>query len=109
MSAPELKPCPFCGNTSPFTYITFSCAVLECKCGATLKKCAAQVMYKKDELPEALKPYAYEAELLVIRNADGSETAWPDHGYIGVNVMGAFAHAGITEHWNRRVTEGAEP
>ena len=98
----ELKPCPFCGNLTPFTYISFACAVLECTCGVKMKGGAVKVMYKKEDLPEALKPHTYEATGLVLLKKDGEQVKWPDHGYIGVNVIEAFRHAGLLEMWNRR-------
>jgi len=98
----ELLPCPFCGHTSPWTFIHFSCAVLRCRCGAEMQDGSAQVMYQREALPPELLPFSYEPTLLVIQNQDGSRTPYPDHGYIGVNVLAAFERAGITARWNRR-------
>lgn len=99
----ELLPCPFCGEGSPFTYISFSCAVLRCRCGSEMEGGAVRVMYKRDELPEELKPHSYEPTLLVMRQGD-KEIRYPDHGYVGVNAIAAFGHAGVTAKWNRRTT-----
>jgi hypothetical protein len=99
----ELKPCPFCGNERPYTYISVSCAVLRCQCGATMEKASAQVLYKRSDVPDDLKPYIYEANALSMKQPDGSVLGYPEHGYVGINVLAAFEHAGITERWNRRV------
>ena len=98
-----LKPCPFCGKTNPFTYISFSCCVLRCECGASFKDSSVLVMYKRGEVPSELEPYTYEPKLLVIQDRNGNQTPYPDHGYVGINAHAAFAHAGITEKWNRRI------
>lgn len=100
----ELKPCPFCGNELPWTHISFNTAVLECGCGATFRggSAAVKTLYKRDEVPENLRPYVYEPDLLTIIK-DGKEVGYPEHGYVGVNVVAAFWFSGITEKWNRRV------
>lgn len=99
----DIKPCPFCGHTLPFTHITFSCAVIECPtCQATMRDASAQTMYKRDELPEHLVPYSYEPVLLTI-NKSGVEIEYPHHGYVGVNVTAAFHFSGVLDRWNKRV------
>lgn len=98
----NLKPCPCCGNKHPFTYITFSCAVLRCDCGLEIHNGAVSVVYQWDEIPKELIPFSYEPTLLEIKQEDGPNKKYPDHGYIGVNVMAAFEHAGLTKIWNTR-------
>jgi hypothetical protein len=97
----EIKPCPFCGHKYPWTFITAFVAVLRCQCGATMEDAAVRVLYKRDELPEQLKDHTYEPELLVIKDGD-RKIPYPDHGYIGVNVIAAFAHSGVLARWNAR-------
>lgn len=97
----ELLPCPMCGHRSPFTYITFSTAVLRCSCGVTMEHAAVRVMYERHSVPEALKPYTYEATLLQIQDR-GRLLSHPEHGFIGVNAMAAFEYEGVTARWNRR-------
>jgi len=99
----QILSCPFCGNSSPFTYISFNCVVLECDCGAKISGGAACVMYKRDELPEELRPHSYEPTALVIQDKDGKETPYPDHGYIGVSALAALKHCGALDKWNKRV------
>lgn len=99
----DLLPCPMCGRNFPFTYISFNTAVLRCHCGVEMHKGAVTVMYKRDEIPEALKPHTYEPTCLVMKMSDGREVGYPDHGYVGVDAMAAFWHAGITKKWNSRV------
>ena len=107
MSEPtELKPCPFCGNTSPFTYISYDIAVLRCSCGVKLEHCSARVMYLRNEVPPELLPFTYEPTLLVMVKADGTSIPYPDHNLVGIHVMAAFEHAGLTAIWNRRVITG---
>jgi hypothetical protein len=98
----DLLPCPFCGDRSPFTYITFSCAVLRCSCGAEINGGAVTVMYQRGDVPDGLKSHIYEPNCLVIIR-DGKEIKYPDHGYVGVNVMAAFEYAGLTAKWNNRI------
>lgn len=99
----ELLPCPMCGNTLPFTHISFNCAALECNCGLTLKNAAVRTMYKREEVPLALERHTYEPTLLVIRSKDNIDTPYPEHGYVGVNAVAAFNLYGHTARWNRRV------
>jgi len=107
MSAePEIKPCPFCGNCSPFTYITVFTAVIECDCGATLRKNSATVLYKLDEVPNELSDHTYDAKLLVMRQHDGTSKEWPDHGYVGVNALAALEYSGALGRWNARNPSG---
>ena len=101
VSPAELLPCPFCGNNSPWTYISFSCVVLRCSCGAEMHNGAAKVMYQRGEVPEELLAHTYEPDALVILK-DGKEVHYPDHGYVGVNALAAFEHAGLTDKWNAR-------
>lgn len=105
--AGELLPCPFCGRNFPWTYITFSCAVLRCSCGAEMHNGSVNVMYKHGEVPTALLAHTYEPTALVILK-DGKEIPYPDHGYVGVNVLAAFAHAGLTAKWNMRTSAQVE-
>lgn len=105
-AAPRLLPCPMCGAHAPWTYISFSCAVLRCRCGVELEGAAVQVMYPRDKLPLALARYSYEPDLLVIRT-DTGDVPYPDHGYVGVNAEAAFALYGHTARWNRRVQRSA--
>lgn len=98
----SLLPCPMCNASSPFTYISFNCAVLECGCGVKLKDAAVRTMYKREEVPLALERHTYEPTLLVIRNKDNVEIPYPDHGYVGVNAVEAFNLYGHTARWNRR-------
>jgi hypothetical protein len=97
----ELLPCPFCGNKSPFEYISPWTAVIRCECGIELHQGSVHVLYQRDEVPEALKAHTYEPTCLVVER-DGKQLPYPDHGYVGVNVMAAFEFAGLTEKWNRR-------
>lgn len=97
-----LLPCPFCGTSYPFTYISFSTAVLRCTCGATMKDSAACVMYKREELPPELKDFTYEPTALTIKKKDGTLVNYPDHGYVGINALAAFEYHGITAKWNKR-------
>lgn len=108
MSAASLLPCPMCGSPSPFTYISFTCAVLRCKCGVTLEDAAVRVMYRRADLPLALERHAYEPTLLVIRTENG-DIPYPDHGYVGVSATAAFALYGHTARWNRRAVAKATP
>lgn len=98
----KLLPCPFCGNKFPFTHITFSCAVLRCKCGAEFQHGSVCVMYKRGEVPKELEPHTYEANALAIRKEDGSLVEYPEHGYVGVELLAALDHAGLLAKWNRR-------
>lgn len=106
MNAPSLRPCPMCGSAMPFTYISFSCAVLRCRCGLTMEGASVQVMYRRADLPLALERHSYEPTALVIRTATG-DVPYPDHGYVGVDAQAAFALYGHTARWNRRVSTGA--
>lgn len=101
--AEKLLPCPHCGNDWPWEFITAHIAVIRCSdCGAEMKNGAVPVLYKRDKVPAELVGKTYEATALVIKNADGTENGYPDHGYVGVSVDVAFEHAGLTEKWNRR-------
>ena len=61
----DIKPCPFCGNKMPFSYYNASTAYLGCdNCGINFG--SAQVIYKRDELPQELKGLEYEADALEI-------------------------------------------
>lgn len=98
----ELLPCPFCGSCVPYQYISFSCAVLRCECGAEMNGASVRVMYKRGEVPPELLPFTYEPTALVMI-LNGKEVGYPDHGYVGVNALAAFEHAGFTEKWNTRI------
>lgn len=97
----EFLPCPFCGNRWPWTHITFSCAVLRCSCGVEMQNGAVQVMYRRGEVPQELLAHAYEPTAFAILK-DGEEVPYPEHGYVGVNVLAAFEYAGLTSKWNTR-------
>ena len=73
-----------------------------------MKDGAVLVMYKREDLPEALKPYAYEPTLLVMKQADGSLINYPEHGYIGVDAIAAFHHSGALDKWNTRTNSTEE-
>jgi hypothetical protein len=105
----DLLPCPMCGSSSPFTHITFSCAVLRCNCGVSLDGASVRTMYKREDVPLALERHTYEPILLVMRNKDGVETPYPDHGYVGVNAIEAFNLYGHLARWNRRVSKKGTP
>lgn len=99
-----IKPCPFCGNRNPFTYISFSCAVLRCSCGVEVSAptAAVRVCYReRKDIPTALMPYTYPTTALAIREGD-KVIEYPHHGYVGVSAPAAFAHSGALEIWNRR-------
>ena len=97
----DINPCPFCGNKMPFGYYNPSTAYLGCdNCGINFG--SAQVIYKRDELPEELKGLEYEADALVIIEEDGTETKYPEHNRVGINCVTAFDHKGILSKWNNR-------
>lgn len=97
----DIKPCPFCGNKMPFSYYNPSTAYLGCdNCGINFG--SAQVIYKRDELPEELKGLEYEADALVIIEEDGTKTKYPEHNRVGINCVIAFDHKGILSKWNNR-------
>ena len=98
----DLKPCPFCGAEMPWTVITFSCAVLRCRCGAEMEHGSVRIAYPETEIPPELREHAYPAQCLALRMKDGSLLNWPEHGYWGINIPAAFDHAGLTAKWNRR-------
>lgn len=104
----ELLPCPFCGDKWPVEYISRYAAVLSCTCGATIRDACVPILYRVGKVPLALLAHIYEAKLLVMRqkSSDGTvvDLAWPDHGMVGVNLLAALEHAGVTAKWNRRVT-----
>lgn len=97
----DIKPCPFCGKQHPFGYYNAFTAYLGCdNCG--VKFGSVRVLYKKDELPEELKGLERPADALIIRQEDGTELPFPEHGYYSINCVIAFDHAGILLKWNRR-------
>lgn len=102
----ELLPCPFCGNEHPFIFITFYCVVLRCSCGVEVTNGSACVMYERDKLPPELVGHTYELDGLILEKADGTRRNYPEHGMIGVSAPVAFAHAGLTKIWNKRVGNG---
>lgn len=84
-----VNPCPFCGSVLPFRYISISCVVMECSCGATMKDGAARIYYSKyEDIPEELEDYAYEPT---------GQEGWC------ISASAALWHAGILDKWNRRV------
>ena len=44
------------------------------------------------------------------KNSDGTvvDLALPDHGMVGVNLLAALEHAGVTAKWNRRTAKDKE-
>ena len=97
----DIKPCPFCGNKMPFSYYNASTAYLGCdNCGINFG--SAQVIYKRDELPQELKGLEYEADALEIVEEDGTRTKYPEHNMVGINCVIAFDHKGILAKWNKR-------
>lgn len=100
----DLLPCPFCGEKFPFTYISYNCCVLECKCGIGIAGCkgGVTVVYDSmDAVPEELKPYARPASGLAFKDGDRI-VEWEEHGKVGLSCMRAFEHAGLTKIWNNR-------
>lgn len=89
MSA-ELLPCPMCGNKSPWTYISQSCAVIRCKCGIELRGSPVRTMYEPAEVPLVFERYVTHAEAL------------SDMGYVWVSPLDSFYVLGHTARWNRR-------
>lgn len=96
----EIKPCPFCGNLSPFGYHNPFIAYLGCN-NCEIYFGSVKVIYKKDELPQELKEYTYEPKMLSIEK-DGKTIDYPEHNMVGVNAIAAFNNAGILEKWNNR-------
>jgi hypothetical protein len=103
----DIKSCPFCGNKTPFSYHNYHTACLGCQnCGFSFG--SVTVIYKRDELPEALKGLEYEPKSLVIIDKEGKEVGYPEHGFVGINCVIAFDYAGILEKWNRRSNDSPE-
>ena len=105
-----IHPCKHCGNTMPWTWITYSCCVLRCSCGIELHAASVRGVYKKVALydgdPELLPPeieqYANPADgLTIIERGTGREISWPEHGYWSVPVDRSFEHFGHAAKWNR--------
>lgn len=99
----KLKPCPFCGYELPWKFISFTCCVLECRCGASLTDNAVQTAYHKpdlDNLPHLL-PYAtaLEQEVSVITLSGDTKTC-NDFWCVPADV--AFYYGGVTSRWNKR-------
>ena len=101
----ELLPCPFCGCTDVWQYITFSSVKIECRdCGAKTDKNCACVMYKRDNPPQQLVGVeTYEPTLLVIQTGT-EEIPYPDHGYVGVSALTALKAYGAVDRWNQRLS-----
>ena len=97
----DIKPCPFCGNKIPFSYYNASTAYLGCD-NCRINFGSAQVIYKRDELPQELKGLEYEADALEIVEEDGTITKYPEHNMVGINCVIAFDHKGILSKWNKR-------
>jgi len=97
----DIKPCPFCGNKMPFSYYNVFTAYLGCDaCGINFG--SAQVVYKRNELPEDLKGLEYEADALEVIEENGTRTKYPEHNRVGINCVIAFDHKGILAKWNAR-------
>ncbi len=101
----KIKPCPLCGYEYPFTYRSVWTAVIECKCGLKLEGTCVTVVDKLNNFPEPLRALARPAECLIIKNDDGIEKHFPEHGYYGVSCVEAFKHYGHLDRWNRRAEE----
>ena len=97
----DIKPCPFCGNKMPFSYYNAFTAYLGCD-NCRINFGSAQVIYKRDELPQELKGLEYEADALEIVEEDGTITKYPEHNMVGINCVIAFDHKGILSKWNKR-------
>lgn len=99
----EILPCPFCGCTNVWGYISCFTVQLKCReCGAHTKGNCATVIYKKNNPPSQLIGVeTYEPDALTIKEGD-KEIAYPEHGYVGVNAMLALKAYGAIDRWNKR-------
>lgn len=106
----EILPCPCCGNTCPWTFLTYSCCVLRCDCGIELNGAVVRAVYKKTPgpecIPDELLPFAKPADALRIRSQGGALVDYPEHGYYSVSVVESFRHFGFLDKWNRRAVVG---
>lgn len=102
---PEIKPCPMCGCDKVLCYPNAFYVYIECRnCGLNLKNSSAEILYKRDSCPDKLiGVQTYEPTLLVIRDKDGNDTKYPDHGYVGVSAIDALKAYGHLDRWNRRI------
>lgn len=103
----ELKPCPFCGCKDVWNFAGLFHVYVECAdCGATLNNSSACVLYHRDRIPEKLIGVeTYEATALAMKQKDGTVLNYPDHGYVGVNVLLALKAYGVTDRWNARCND----